>query len=276
MTGLIWLVSYPRSGNTWTRLALWTLKHEEPADLDRLGNFARMAINRWMIDAMLECDSGLLTADEIETLRPDLHAMMAASSPGKIVKVHDAWRRTRQGRPVHEAAATQAALYLIRDPRDVAISWARFRGRSIDWAIDYLADADTAIGNNSDSIHTQVAQHLGSWSSNVTSWIDDSGLNPLVVRYEDLLADTHHWMRAIATHLGWSPSDAVIEMAVDATRFDRLSAQERKSGFSERPRSAGSFFRSGKAQGWRGVLSAEQAARVERDHGETMQRFGYL
>lgn len=276
MSGITWLASYPRSGNTWTRLALWTLKHEQPADLNQLGSFARMAINRRIIDSTLECDSGLLTADEIETLRPDLHAVMAASGNDPIVKVHDAWRRTRRGRPVHDAAVTHATVYLIRDPRDVAVSWSRFRAKSLDWAIDYLADRDAVIGNEPDNIQTQTPQHLGSWSTNAASWIDESGLDPLVVRYEDLLADTPAWLRAIATHVGWNPSDAVVGMAADSTRFDRLAAQERKTGFAERPTSTDTFFHSGKAQGWRGVLSAEQAARVEHDHHDMMARFGYV
>ncbi|MDF7776833.1 sulfotransferase domain-containing protein [Sphingomonas sp. AOB5] len=276
MSGITWLASYPRSGNTWTRLALWTLKHGEPVVLDRLGNFARTALQRQLIDQVLECDSSSLRPPEIEALRPDLHAWMAETHAEPMVKVHDAWRRTRHGRPVHDAAVTRATIYLIRDPRDVAVSWAKFRDATIDATIDYMADPGAVIGADVGTIHTMLPQHIGSWSDNATSWIDESGLAPLVVRYEDLVADPATGFRRIADHLGWAPNEAVIGMAVDATRFDRLAKMEQEGGFIERPVATSAFFRSGRSQGWRSALTPEQAARIERDHEAVMTRFGYL
>lgn len=276
MTGIVWLASYPRSGNTWMRLALWTLKNGRPAELDEIGRFGHMAIRRSLFDHMLEADSGVLTPREIEALRPDLHRAMREHGPPPLVKVHDAWRLTHDGRPVHAAEVTHAVVYLIRDPRDVAVSWASFRGRPLDWAVDYLADRNAVIGGEPSGIQTQTPQHIGSWSNNVTSWIDDSGLAPLVIRYEDLLTDTARHIRAISDHLGWPATDQIVDMAVEATRFERLAGMERQSGFSERPASTDRFFRVGRAEGWRDVLSAAQVARIERAHGAIMARFGYL
>lgn len=271
---ITWLTSYPRSGNTWARLLLWSLRHGREADLELLGSFGRMAIHRRLLDEVLQCDSGLLKPEEIQALRPALHQVLAQKEV--VVKVHDAWRLTRDGRPVHDAGVTNAAIYLIRDPRDVAVSWSAFRGRSLDWAIDSLADENAVLGGSEDGIQPLAPQYVGSWSSNATSWIDDSGLAPLVVRYEDLLCDNETWVARIAAHIGWPATPDLIRLAAAGARFERLAQQEAETGFEERPITAKKFFRTGRSGGWRDKLSAAHATRIERDHGEVMRRFGYL
>lgn len=274
----IWLASYPKSGNTWVRLALKSLLAEGSAiALGDIAQFGNVVTGRRLLDDMLEADSGHLTNGEIEVLRPALHdVLFAAGRSEELVKVHDAWFRTSAGRPVFDASHTRAAIYLLRDPRDVAISWARFSGRPIDWAIRFMASQRAILAPERWRVTAHIEQFLGSWSAHVTSWIDDSALDPLVLRYEDMHADLAGTMARIAAHLGWPASDVAIAGAVAATQFDRLAEQERRHGFAEVPDFASRFFVSGRAGGWRDVLSAEQAATIERDHGAVMRRFGYL
>lgn len=274
----IWLASYPKSGNTWVRLALKSLLAEGSAiALGDIAQFGNVVTGRRLLDDMLEADSGHLTNGEIEVLRPALHdVLFAAGRSEELVKVHDAWFRTAAGRPVFDASHTRAAIYLLRDPRDVAISWARFSGRPIDWAIRFMASPRAILAPERWRVTAHIEQFLGSWSAHVTSWIDDSALDPLVLRYEDMHADLAGTMARIAAHLGWPASDVAIAGAVAATQFDRLAEQERRHGFAEVPDSASRFFVSGRAGGWRDVLSAEQATTIERDHGAVMRRFGYL
>jgi len=192
------------------------------------------------------------------------------------VKEHDAWSRTTAGRALFDAHHTHAAIYILRDPRDVAISWAHFMGRTIDWTIRYMADHGAMIRGGTRQLSTSMPQFLGRWSTHVTGWVDESGLAPLVVRYEDMHADLPRTLHRIADHIGWTVSDEAIIGAVAATRFDRLADQERRHGFGENSDTADRFFRSGRAGGWREVLTAEQAATIERDHAQVMRRFGYL
>jgi hypothetical protein len=274
----IWLASYPKSGNTWIRLALKSLLCGGSAiALDDIARFGTAVTGRRLFDDLLEVESGHLTDAEVELLRPVLHdVLFARGRPEELIKVHDAWFRTAAGRPVFDACHSRAAIYVLRDPRDVAISWARFSGRPIDWAVRFLANPRAMLAPDRHGMAGTVPQFLGAWSAHVTSWIDDSALAPLVVRYEDMHADPAATLARIAAHLGWPPSDAGVAGAVAATRFDRLAEQERRHGFAEIPDSASRFFVSGRAGGWRDVLSAEQAATIERDHAVVMRRFGYL
>ena len=276
--GAIWLASYPKSGNTWIRLALKSLlARGENVALDDIARFGTAVTGRRLFDDMLEVESGHLTDAEVELLRPVLHdALFASGAQEQLIKVHDAWFRTAAGRALFDAHHSRAAIYVLRDPRDVAVSWARFSARPIDWAIGFLADPAAVLAPDRRGLSGNVRQFLGRWSAHVTSWIDDSALAPLVVRYEDMHADPAGTLARIATHLGWAASDTTIGGAVAATRFDRLAEQERQHGFAEIPDSASRFFVSGRAGGWRDILSAEQAATIERDHAAVMRRFGYL
>lgn len=276
--GLIWLASYPKSGNTWVRVALRSMR--EGGVQVRLGDIARFGImptNRRLFDMNLEVAAGDLTHEEIEQLRPALHDALAAFEPEPLLlKVHDRWSRTASGRPIFDRGHTHGTIYIIRDPRDVAISWARFSNHPIDWGVRNLAEPQSRLNASRRGIASNIAQWLGHWSSHVTSWVDESGLAPLVVRYEELHADLAGTLARIATYLEWDVSQEAIAGALSASAFDRMADQERRSGFGEMPDTASKFFVSGRAGGWRDILTPEQVATIERDHGAVMRRFGYL
>src|SRR5690606_20930190 len=118
-------------------------------------------------------------------------------------------------------------------PRDVAASFAHHFEMDIDRAIDLMADLDYRVAAKGDSAHFHLPQHYSSWSAHVLSWLDDSGHEPLAIRYEDMVADLAATLRKVSTALGWSSSDAAIEAAVAATRFDRLRAEEAAGKFPE-------------------------------------------
>ncbi|MBO9712354.1 sulfotransferase domain-containing protein [Sphingomonas sp.] len=276
MGGAIWLASYPKSGNTWARLALLSLSNGgAPASLGELGGFAPMLATNPNLDRLLQVESGHLTEDEIEALRPDLNRELFAGPEPRPCKVHDAWTRAPDGRPLFDADVTHAAIYLVRDPRDIAVSWSRFAGVGIDRAVAMLADPGAELSSNARAARLQLRQRLKSWSRHVTSWLDESGFDPLLIRYEDMLEDPAREIARMAAHMGWAAEPQAVAGAVEATRFEELAEQERRHGFRERMDRTERFFHTGRSGGWRELLSADQAARIERDHGEVMARLGY-
>ena len=274
----IWLASYPKSGNTWLRLALKSLQEGGAAiGLNDIAHYAEMALARRLFDNVLEADSGSMTDAEIERLRPALHEAHFGTGGAPILcKVHDRWFRTADGRALFDSRHTHATIYILRDPRDVAVSWARFMDCSIDRSIRFLANQESLLRRPADRINGAINQRAGDWSGHVASWIDESGLAPLVIRYEDMHADLPAILVRVAAHLGWDAPPAAINGAVAATRFDRLAGEEARGGFREKPDSAARFFHTGRSGGWRDVLDGDQAARIVADHGAMMRRFGYL
>lgn len=276
MTGVIWLVSYPKSGNTWLRLALLGLLQPGRAVEinESLGTSFTLARRR-LFDETLDVESADLTPEEAERARPFLHRLLAAGRDATIFKVHDAWTRGTDGAPLFPPDIAAKVIYIVRDPRDVAVSFAHHMGRSVDRAIAAMADVKTQLARTGRRLERQLPQRLLTWSGHVESWLDASDLRPHVIRYEDMLADPAGILAAAARFCDLDASEETVTGAVEATRFDVLRAQEEEHGFVERPAHADRFFRRGLAGGWRDSLTPEQAARVIADHGRVMVRLGY-
>lgn len=273
-----WIISYPKSGNTWLRLMLLSLMRGGAAvDINGIGNEAGVA-NHVEMDELLVIESSELFPDEQAAAQPVLNMAIAAETGAglKLRKVHDRHWRTPAGTAVFPASVSRGAVYLVRDPRDVAISLAHHRGITVDSVIAAMADPAATLSESIDRQRRQLAQPLGDWSAHVRSWMEQPDIPVLLLRYEDLLADPTQGLRSIADHLGIAHDARAVQAAVDATRFNTLRAQEQAHGFGERkPGSTAPFFRTGIAGGWRRDLTPAQAARILADHGDAMRQLGY-
>lgn len=278
MKRLVWLASYPRSGNTWFRALLTNFlgNGAEPARIDEL--IGDGAAERTAFDDWVGCDSGELTRAEIERLRPRVYLERSRQGAGlEFLKVHDACLRLPDGTALFPPEATHAAIYILRNPLDVCVSLARLSGHTdYDPTIRELADPAAASQDEFATEASQLPQTFLSWSGHVTSWVDAPGLRVLVLRYEDLKRDPAGTFGSAVRFLGYPDDAARVRRAVEFSAFAELRRQEEKGGFSERVPSAEKFFREGRAGGWREVLTAAQVAQVLADHGAVMRRFGYL
>ncbi len=182
--GIVWLASYPKSGNTWVRLALEFLERGHLSLNDDAARRFSIASSRQLLDEVLGLNSSELPPDEVEVLRPRAYEALAREAKGSVVlKVHDGWTMTRAGEPLFSPAITRAVIYVVRDPRDVAVSCAHHYMLSMDQAVSQLA-GDRTASNPRGGISTQVPQRLLSWSAHVESWLDAPRMPVLVVRYE--------------------------------------------------------------------------------------------
>lgn len=275
----VWLASYPKSGNTWLRLTLESLAAGGRA-VDFSGEAKRFSPLAGNLDDMameLDADIGELPPALQDELLPDSLRLVAAR-PGRPAllfrKVHDCWGRTASGRLRLPPEVTHAAVHIMRDPRDVAVSWAHHADLSIDAAIEFMANPAAAIGRAGRRPGPAAPQPLTSWSAHAESWLA-AAPTPLLLRYEDMVADPAATLAAVARHCGIHAEPAAIAAAVAATRFDVLRTREAEAGFRGGQADGRAFFRRGVAGGWRDSLSPAQAARITRDHGPMMARLGY-
>jgi aryl sulfotransferase len=271
-----WLASYPRSGNTWLRFLIASLTQGGRAiDINAPG-LSALTANRSEFDEFFGIDSTLLTDDEINRARPRLFGLIAGRSKEPLIlrKVHDRCLRNPDGQRMFPPEVSRGAVYIVRDPRDVAVSYAHFAGVGIDEAIRRMGDPDMAVPTRREHRAPYFLQLFGTWSQHVRSWLDDAGMPVHLVRYEDLIADAATELARVAGFLGLLPGAA--SEAAAAVRFEALRAQETERGFRELMNRETRFFRQGRAGAWRSVLSAAQADRLWKDHGEVMTRLGYL
>jgi hypothetical protein len=275
MPGILWLASYPKSGNTWMRvfLANLILDEPEPLALKRINEVCSSEPNEVWFKPFTKGAVSELSEKKIAQLREK--AQERAVSLNKNImpmKTHSLLGKDH-GFQTISVKATIGVIYIVRDPRDVAISAADHYGLSIDQAIEMMADKK-ARGRGTPG--TTVHELMGCWSDHVRSWTRWKHTPLIVLRYEDLLADSLGQLGMVARKLGITGDEARIRRAVEFSSFKSLQAQEAQSGFIEKSLHSQRFFRTGRAGGWHEKLTLAQAAAVERHHAEQMRRFGYL
>jgi hypothetical protein len=286
VTRTIWLASYPKSGNTWFRMLVANLSAtDKPVDINN-SERGGIASARGPYDYLLLIDSGLLTFDETDSLRPRLYEALASGAeadeydrpqefpPVRFTKVHDAYLLTPKGEPL--LAGADGTIVMVRDPRDVASSLANHHRCSVDEAITFMNDSAAAYCVKTNRQHHQFRQKLSGWSAHVASWLDQTDIPIYLIRYEDMQADTIGTFRRALDFAGRPATAEELARAVAFANFSELRQQEQDNGFSETPsRPGGLFFRRGEVGAWRDELTAEQVARIEAAHAPMMRRLGY-
>lgn len=276
MGNIVWLASYPKSGNTWIRAFLANLIANRAAPLapNELKDYADDEALPERFSELAGRPSHELEFDEIAELRPRVHALIAQRAQGtRLVKSHN-MTGSVEGHPLYNWQVTAGAIYVVRNPLDVAVSMTHHFGLTVEEAIERLANENVATANDA----MFVTQMLGSWSRHVAGWAEVAerlGPKVLILRYEDLLEKPAKHFSKIAKTIGILDKSR-IERAVKHASFAILSSLEKREGFIEAASEKSRFFRSGRANQWREVLNRDQVARVVDDHREQMARFKYL
>lgn len=273
MGAIIWLASYPKSGNTWMRAFLHNLllNSQEPVDINSLHYFTLGEGNARFYRQFDPRPLTALSEPEIMALRPKVHEFLTQASPDSVfVKTHH-FLGEIEGAPLITMAHTAGAIYLVRNPLDVVVSYANHFGLTIDQAIEELANE----GTGSKPSDRNARQYYGSWSLNVSSWTQNPTPTLHIVRYEDMQDRPLETFAGIARFLGLDPPRERLDRAIANSSFGALQTQEQEHGFVERTEHT-CFFREGRAGGWQTALTEQQIAGIVADHREQMERFGYV
>lgn len=274
---LILLASYPKSGNTWIRALLSNYLAEDgkPVSINALAGAG--IHNRHWFDERLGLSSSAMTGDEILLHRPCFHELKAgeADSPA-FAKTHEPYLFLPGGAPLFSPPSVAGAIYAVRNPLDIAVSYAHHRQTGVGRTIRHMGNPRADLAGSSTSITSSLPHPISTWSRNVSSWLDQKELPIALVSYENLHADAETVLRTAVALAGMIPDTARLARAVENSRFRRLREQEEERGFHEKQPTAPSFFRKGRIGDWRSVLSREQVRRLVDEHGPIMARLGYL
>ena len=276
--GLMWLASYPKSGNTWTRNFLHNLIHVreggegEAHDINEMMKRSTWELFARPYEDLIGKPVAECSRAEISAVRPRIQHQIAENANGvAFVKTHHALVMDR-GHPTINFDVTSGAIYIVRNPLDVAISFAHHMNADVDEAIEQMA----RDGLETDITENVVYEVYGSWSQHVESWTRKPHRTIYVMRYEDMLDNPEKTFGALARHLLIPATEAELRTAIDLSSFDNLQQQEEERGFREKPKEAEKFFRSGTSGQWRDQLSQRQVRRIIRRHRTQMERFGYI
>jgi hypothetical protein len=262
-----WLASYPKSGNTWVRLFMQAYRHGD-LNFNSLGNLSDTSRICWQgatfqpLSKLTEQHAALVRPAALFNLQ-----LQCATIPIErpVVKTHAANVCVLDVTQI-PAQLTYSAVHLVRDPRDVAVSWASHFGQDQDTAIERLCDNGNALASN------DTLSVLCDWSRHTETWQQAS--NVLTVQYEDLKTKPYVEFAKIVRHIGDEWDQERFDRALEMTDFDHLKQREEKDGFAEARE--GRFFRKGQTGGYAEALTADQIKRIEDAHGPKMREFGYL
>jgi len=274
MGRILWLASYPKSGNTWLRMFLANLisGSQTPFDINRLGEvtlaepgtagFALLDARPWQDWSYAE----------IAAMRPRVQERISQTREGVIpVKTHSAFVKVR-GVPTINMSVTQGAVYVVRNPLDVAISYAHHQGLGLDEMIAILNTPMFRTPTN----EVNVYEVMGSWSEHVRSWTASDSPMMHVMRYEDMAADPLAAFTRLTDFMRIEATAEAVARAVGHADFDAARRMEEEAGFKERTPAQERFFRAGKTGQWRDILSPRQVAAIVDAHRDQMARFGYV
>lgn len=235
------LVSFPRSGNTWTRFLVCNLINpDDPV------NFA-----------------------QLESRIPEIYDVsdrnLRAFPRPRIIKSHECFD-----------PRYKKIVYIVRDPRDVLISYYEFQLKR-----RVISDELSLEDFVPRFMESEIEPKTGSWRDHVVSWTATRGgqKNFLLLRYEDMLADTQKESTKIAAFLGLDSSPERIARAVALSSADRMrrleKEQSRQWKETKETRQDKPFVRKAASGGWKTILSEKSVAQIESAWGDAMRSAGY-
>jgi len=279
MKKIIWISSYPKSGNTWTRYFLSNYfynKQKINSDFNILNKIDKFPPYK-ILPQLLSEDEIKESAYNISKYWHDIQLEITKEKDDFIfLKNHNALVSV-EGRNLTEEKFSLAFIYLVRDPRDIAISYSNFdKTLSIDKAIERIT---------SENLYCHVTKKfpldvevLGSWKFNYYSWKNGVAEVPrIIIKYEDLINNTFETklkiIKFLSNILNFKVDTNHIKYSIEQSDFKRLQGIENNQKFHE---STNTFFNSGKIGQWKNILSPKQISTIENFCKNEMQELGYL
>ena len=241
--GILWLASYPKSGNTWTRTFLHNLfgmleGREEGYDINQINEFTTWDIQAEIYRRHMGVQPTNENRAQIAATRPKVQADIAAATAGlAIVKTHHALVDDR-GFPSINFGVTSGAIYVVRNPLDIAISFAHHMDEDVDVAIEHMARK----GYETNVTEKSVYEIYGTWSEHVESWTRRPHRAIHVMRYEDMLAEPKTTFEKLTRFLLMSPSAAQLDRAIELSSFKRLQRTGSCTRLPREARQSGEIF----------------------------------
>jgi len=237
--------------------------------------FIKNFSDRKLWDEALGWESSDFSHQAISRMRLTVQELIAQQLGERYFKTHDAFIDAETSLELFSNTVHSRAIYIVRNPLDVAISLANHISQPIDLVISRMNDRHGRFGDSDRGATLQIMQSLGDWSWHVRSWTEQRSMRVLIVRFEDMLEKPNATFTSVADFLDLKCNEEQILDAVGATKFELLQTQEIETGFREKPKDCQRFFNHGRAGRWKEILSSSQAQAITHTHDNMMRRQGY-
>jgi hypothetical protein len=176
--------------------------------------------------------------------------------------------------PLIPPALTGKSIYILRDPRSVAVSFARHLGESHEQVIKRMNTSNSILLDE----ENYIPVYLSTWTNHVNTWTNTDKFEIMVLRYEDMVSNPTTAFTKILTY--YFPQEKInnsaFKKAMQLTKLNTLREKEKKQGFVEASKHNDAFFGDGNNEKWKKQLTIDQIKTIETDHADVMKRYQYL
>jgi hypothetical protein len=283
---IIWLASYPKSGNTWVRSFLNSLlfnKNNE-ADLSEINKIDQYPKRSHFINLVNEIDNlEKLSSNWIESQK-----ILNKDNKIKFLKTHHALCKY-QNSFFTNGEVSLGTVHIIRDPRNVISSILyHFSKKNYSEAKEFLFDENKALGKRFNledpNANRNIFTVISSWKNHYNSW-KQFKKNYLLIKYEDLILDPHKEFNKLAEYLSkllnLEFDASKVNLAVRSNSFENLKKLEKENGFVEaiNDKETGKkkqFFNLGPENDWKKLLDTKLRQDIEKEFETEMRELGYI
>ena len=282
----IWLASYPKSGNTLVRslLASYFFSKDGIYDFSLIENIKQFPNIKLFEDLSIDI------TNEKEVIANYIRVQQSINKRESIqfLKTHS-YLFNIENNAFTDLNNTLAAIYIVRDPRNVVTSLANHKALSVDEATDILINSWCVEGNLKSLNYTErTTLYTGTWASNYKSWQSFKSQGKyLLIKYEDLINKKEEVLLKILKFIyklnkKFFEIDKVkFKNVIDSTSFERMKALEMEVGFNESKinKKTGkkiNFFNLGKKNDWKKMIDPKIKEKIENTFKEEMEALGYL
>ena len=284
MKKICWIVSYPKSGNTYLRMLLTSYFYTKDGltnDFQEIKNIFN--INNYNIYKKIKNFPNLnqlIENPQIITLFWEGAQKLLAEEIKNylFVKTHNCMAEIMYKRFTNEKY-TKCFIYIVRDPRSVAVSYKHHFQLSYDKAVKQLVNKNLVdFDFNSKK---NVPDLISSWSVHYNSWKNFiyKG-NGIIIKYEDLVQNPNVFFKKIlnflSNHMDIKINENKFNQTIESNRFSNLQEIEKQKGFFEKPKISKKFFRKGLIDEWKSCLTPQQQDIIEVNFNNEMKELGYL
>ena len=278
---IIWLASYPKSGNTFLRSLLSSYYFSEDGNFtfDLLKNIQQFPSSE-LFDKI-----GINLNDKYEVAKNYIKTqeLINKSNNLQFWKTHSSFCKMYNKFNFSDLNNSLGVIYLVRDPRNVITSFANHNSKKIDETTNLLLN-DLAIGNEKNDVEV----YMGSWAFNFNSWkIYKSSNKYLLVKYEDLVNNTKKVFISILEFINKLSNknlfidDNKVNKVIETTNFKYMKNLENNYGFSEAKINSETgkkvnFFNLGPNNDWKKLLEDKYKKKIENSFKKEMLELGYL
>ena len=282
---IIWIASYPKSGNTWVRMFLrsYFLPDGKSFSINSKGSDSFEVLNFPGTKILQELNIDFNKFENIVKNWVSIQDYINLNNKTNFLKTHNG-NFTINNYPFTNTDNTAGGIYIVRDPRDVAVSMSHHSNMNNESVVEYLITNQHEIAHidknskkeKQDSFKKSI---MGTWSMNYLSWKSYKGRKIHFVRYEDLINDTKNEFLKILEYLknivNFNIDEEKLNKAIIETSFDNLSNMELKNGFIEQSWEK-NFFRKGKIGDWKESLDNKLSKKIEDTFYKEMKDLGYI